>query len=155
MTKASSGTLQLSTPIRAGGEDVTELQYDFQKLTGWEYAEALDSDKNATTIFRLTAKQALNLFATAAGKATTAAAKAADKEARGIDANDIKERIGVEDSMAAVQLAIVFFNACALKRNKRTTSAVADAAIASHTPINAFMDMTIPQFYDFYNAIRL
>lgn len=110
LAKASSGTLQLTKPIRAGGQDVNELQYDFQKLTGWEYAEAVDSDKNAQTIFRLTAKQALNLFAMAAGKATAR-----------IDANDIKERIGVEDSMAAVQLAIVFFNACALKRNKRTT----------------------------------
>lgn len=110
LKKASNGTLQLSTPIRAGGKDVEELQYDFQKLTGWEYAEAIDSDRNAQTIFRLTAKQALNLFATAAGKAT-----------ENIDANDIKERIGVEDSMAAVQLAILFFNACALKRSKRIT----------------------------------
>ena len=110
VNRTSSGAYQLSTAIRAGGKDVKELQYDFSELTGWEYAEALDSDKNAQTIFRLTAKQASNLFAMAAGKATP-----------DIDANDIKERIGAEDSMAAVQLAILFFNSCALKRNNATT----------------------------------
>ena len=121
LKKLSSDTLQLNTAIRAGGEDVEELQYDFNKLTGWEVAEAIDSDKKATTIFRLTAKQALNLFAVAAAKATTAAQKALNQDAKGIDANDIKERIGAVDSVAAVQLAIVFFNMSTSNRSRVTT----------------------------------
>ena len=31
----TKGTLKLSTPIRAKSQDITELQYDFSKLTGW------------------------------------------------------------------------------------------------------------------------
>ena len=107
--KASQGTLDLAVPIRAGGKDVTVLEFDFQKLTGMEIAEAIDSDKTATSIFHLTAKQGLNMFAIAASKAT-----------QGIDTADIKERIGAEDGMAAVQLAILFFNATMSKRNKRS-----------------------------------
>ena len=32
---AKSGIITLKTPLRAGGRDVTELAYDFGKLTGW------------------------------------------------------------------------------------------------------------------------
>ena len=91
------GTLKLSTPIRAGSQDVGELQYDFSKLTGWEYVEAMDADADARNVFKISQKQALCLFAAAAGKVTS-----------GIDATDIKQRIGAIDAVKAVQLATVF-----------------------------------------------
>lgn len=95
--EVTSGTLELTAPIRAGGQDVTELQYDFSKLTGWEYVEAMDADADARNVFKISQKQALCLFAAAAGKATP-----------GIDATDIKQRIGAIDAVKAVQLATVF-----------------------------------------------
>ena len=65
---AKSGIITLKTPLRAGGRDVTELAYDFGKLTGWEYADAMDMDPRAGNIYKITRKQALCLFAAAAGK---------------------------------------------------------------------------------------
>lgn len=62
---AKSGIITLKTPLRAGGRDVTELAYDFGKLTGWEYADAMDMDPRAGNIYRITRKQALCLFAMA------------------------------------------------------------------------------------------
>lgn len=106
----SKGTMQLVTPIRAKSSDVTELQYDFKKLTGMEYVEAMDSDPNAKNVFKVTAKQALCLFAVAAGKVTD-----------DLDATDIKERIGVADTVKAVQLATVFLVASAREANKNSS----------------------------------
>ena len=104
MTKAESavkelykGTLRLITPIRAAGKDITELHYDFTALTGWDYVNAMDSDMNAKNMFKVTSKQALCLFATAAAKITP-----------DVDETDIKERIGAADAVKAVQLATVF-----------------------------------------------
>ncbi len=105
----SKGTFKLSTPLRAGGKDVTELEYDFTKLTGWELVEAMDTDAGAKSVFKITQKQALCLFATAAGKMTD-----------GVDATDIKDRIGAVDAMRAVQLATVFLTASARAANQNT-----------------------------------
>lgn len=91
------GTLTLSAPIRAASTDIAELKYDFSKLTGWEYVEAMDSDANSRNVFKITSKQALCLFAATAAKETPL-----------IDATDIKQRIGVADAAKAVQLATVF-----------------------------------------------
>jgi len=112
LRKLAHGKMQLETPIRAGGKDVAELEYDFQRLTGWEYAEAMDSDNSAANMFRISSRQAFALFATAAGKATS-----------GIDAIDIKERMGSTDAIKAVQLATIFFVAAARAGNKRISNA--------------------------------
>lgn len=112
LRKLAHGKMELEITIRAGGKDVTELEYDFQKLTGWEYAEAMDSDNSATNMFRISSRQALALFASAAGKATP-----------GIDATDIKERMGSTDAIKAVQLATIFFVAAARAGNKRISNA--------------------------------
>lgn len=109
--KLGKGTLTLDTPIKAGDKDVTELHYDFSKLTGWEYADAMDKDSGGSNIFRITNKQAMLLFAATAGKETD-----------GIDATDIRERIGVADSIKAVQLATVFFVASTRAGNNRITN---------------------------------
>lgn len=91
------GTMKLTTPIRSASKDITELHYDFTALTGWDYVNAMDSDMNAKNMFKVTSKQALCLFATAAAKITP-----------DVDETDIKERIGASDAVKAVQLATVF-----------------------------------------------
>ena len=110
--KLSKGSLELATPIRAGGKDVTRLDYDFTKLTGWEYADAMDRDLNATNVFRVSNKQALSLFAAAAAKVTP-----------GIDTEDISKRMGSQDTIKAVQLATIFFVASTRAGNKRILNA--------------------------------
>lgn len=112
LKKIAHGKLALSQPIRAGGLDVTELEYDFNRLTGWEYAGAMDKDSAVTGITRISNKQALSLFAAAAGKATP-----------GIDATDILERMGCDDAVKAVQLATVFFVTSQREGNKRISNA--------------------------------
>ena len=94
------GRLKLETPIRAGDEEIEELIYDFNELTGIEYTDAMDSDINAQQIYRITYRQALALFA-----------KAAAKQTEKVDARDIIERIGMTDAVEAVQLATLFFSA--------------------------------------------
>ena len=92
------GVLELLQPIRAAGQDVIKLVYDFTRLTGMEYAEAMDSDPQADQVFRITNRQALALFAAAAAKDTPH-----------VDKKDILERIGVADAMKGAQLATLFF----------------------------------------------
>lgn len=94
------GRLELETPFLAGDEEIKELIYDFNELTGIEYTDAMDSDINAQQIYRITYRQALALFAKAAAKQT-------DK----VDTRDIMERIGMTDAIEAVQLATLFFSA--------------------------------------------
>lgn len=115
------GTLELAAPIRAAGQDIRELKYDFTKLTGWEYAQALDEDISAGSVFRLSNRQAISLFAAAAAKAT-AIRNEAGVEIHPLDAKDIRDRLGIEDGVKAAQLAAVFFIVTAREANKRTTA---------------------------------
>jgi hypothetical protein len=109
--KLGKGTLTLEVPIRSRGEDVKELRYDFTNLTGWEYANAMDGAMGGANVFQITSKQALLLFAATAGK-----------ETEGIDAVDIRERMGVTDTVKAVQLATIFFFAATRAGNSRITN---------------------------------
>lgn len=109
--KLAKGKLELETPIRAGSTDVTELRYDLLKLTGREYADVMDRDSGTMNMFRISNKQALYLFAAAAARETS-----------GIDATDISDRIGVQDSIKAVQIATIFFVASARAGNSRITN---------------------------------
>lgn len=94
------GRLALETPILSGDRKITELSYDFTALTGLEYTDAMDSDRNATSNYRITYRQALSLFG-----------KAAAKQTDELDMEDIVSRIGVTDAVEGVQLATLFFNA--------------------------------------------
>lgn len=105
------GKMELETPILVADEPVNVLHYDFTKLTGWEYADAMDSDPGGSNIFRISSKQGLLLFAAAAAK-----------ETKGIDARDIRERMGVADAIKAVQVATVFFVASTREGNKRISN---------------------------------
>jgi len=106
--KMRSGTFMLETPIKAGEKEFTELKYDFSRLSGWDYADAMDSDTTANNSFRMSTRQAIALFA-----------KTAAKENEGIDALDILERMGICDAMKAAQLAAVFFVASNRAGDKR------------------------------------
>lgn len=105
----SKGTLELAKPIRARSEDVDKLHYDFLQLTGWEYAQAMDSDPGAKNVFITTKKQGLALFAAAAAKCT-----------RNVDAKDILERIGISDAQNAARIATLFLNASAREAGRNT-----------------------------------
>lgn len=94
------GRLRLETPILAGDTEITELVFDFMSLTGMEYIDAMDTDQNATQIFRISYRQALALFATAAAKNSDL-----------LDMKDIIGRMGATDAVEAVQLATTFFTA--------------------------------------------
>ena len=109
LSTISKGTLELAAPIRARSKDVTELHYDFTRLTGWEYAEAMDSDPAARNVFIVTKKQAICLFAAATAKVTP-----------DVDAKDIKERIGLADAQRAVQVATLFLTTSAREAGKNT-----------------------------------
>ena len=121
LDKFSKGTLKLFKPIIAAGKEIAELNYDFRKMTGWEYANALDSDTNAGSIFKITNKQALALFAASAAKETTAQNESGETY-HPLDAQDIRERIGIDDTIKATQLASVFFIGSARAGSKRTSN---------------------------------
>lgn len=112
LQKFSRGKIRLATPILASDKDVTELIYDFAALTGRELVAALDKGGAVgMNAFRITDTQAFELFAAAAGKATA-----------GIDATDIRKRMGAVDSVKAVQLATVFFSAANRAGNRRISN---------------------------------
>lgn len=94
------GKLHLEKPIALGDETIEDLVYDFTEMTGMEYIDAMDSDQYAQNVYKITGKQALALFA-----------KAAAKQTSGLDTRDIMENIGITDTVEAVQLATLFFNA--------------------------------------------
>ena len=111
VAQVARGKLALDTPILSKGENVTELHYDFLALTGYEYADAMDSDAtNKSDSFHLTNRQALSLFAAAAAKKTD-----------GIDREVVIRGISISDTIKAVQIATVFFVASSRAGNRRIT----------------------------------
>ena len=100
---AGKGKLELETPIHAHDKEFTELIYDFTVLTGIEYTDAMDSDRNNgsnPSNFNLTKRQALALFA-----------KAAAKQSEDLDMTDIMANIGMTDAVAGTEAASLFFEA--------------------------------------------
>lgn len=93
-----SGTLELSVPILSRNVEISEIHYDFDKITGWEYLNAMDADTGNTNTYRISHKQAFALFT-----------KAASKQDNSLDETDMKTRMGVADVMNAVRVATVFF----------------------------------------------
>ena len=71
----------------------------------------MDADPKAVNLFRLSARQAMEMFA-----------RAATKETEGIDATDIRERMVAQDARKATQLATVFFAAANRAGNDRISN---------------------------------
>lgn len=105
--KLSRGTLTLLCPIRARGRDVTELKYDFTKLTGMEYANAMASARHAEA-FTINTMQAFHLFCATAAK-----------ENPDVATVDIMRDMKSEDAVKAVQAAQLFFELTSRAGNKR------------------------------------
>ena len=104
--------MKLAVPFRASGKDVEELSYDFGKLTGWDFANAIDgAASERSSAFRLTQRQAFMLFAAAAEKCN-----------EGVDAEDIQRRMGIDDAIKATQIAALFFNSTSQAGNLRMLS---------------------------------
>ena len=106
------GKLKLAVPILASDVEHTELAFDFGKLNGWDFINAIDGAADAkASAFRLSGKQALALFAAAVEKCN-----------EGIDAEDIKYRMSIDDCIKAVQVASLFFNSTSRAGNLRMLS---------------------------------
>ena len=110
----SRGKIGLAVPILADDKEVKELTYDFRALTGMELADAMDKGAagGGGNAFRITNRQALEVFAAAAAK-----------ETEGVDAGDIKRGLSSQDAIKAVQLATVFFVASSQAANGRIMKA--------------------------------
>lgn len=109
--QVARGKLELSVPILSKDVEVAVLHYDFMALSGFEYADAMDSDSNGSfDSFHLTHHQALALFAAAVTKKT-----------KGVDRTVIVRGLSICDSIKAVQLATLFFTASSRAANGRIT----------------------------------
>jgi len=117
-----SGVMELKEPIWDGEQKYTELEFDFTLLKGLELARALDfGEKHADKFaMELTDVQALNYFACAAAKCQPVQG--------GLDAKDIRERIGGADAIKAIQLAVCFFRFTSLAGDLRFKKKSSDAA---------------------------
>ena len=112
--RLSSGKMALAVPFLADDKEVKELDYDFQALTGMELADAMDKGAAGMggSAFRISSRQAMEVFAAAAAKCTD-----------GVDAADIRRGLSSQDVIKAVQLATVFFVASSQAGNGRITKA--------------------------------
>lgn len=109
LREITSGKLKLMQPFRAHSEDVTELRFDFCRLTNEEMMDALDSAP-FNNVFAISNSQAMALFCATAGKCAPEVDDDGHRT-RLYDAKDVKKRLGPADSVKAVQLAKLFYNA--------------------------------------------
>lgn len=117
LAEIARGKMTLLQPLRAAGQDITELRWNFRNLTGWEYADAMDCDASSNA-FHLSTRQAIALFAASAAKETTIKDETG-REIHPLDAQDIRRRLSIDDSMKAAQSASAFFYTSAQVGNKR------------------------------------
>ena len=108
------GKMKLCSPIKDGEKSYDEINYDFTALTGWEFARAMDSGagtRGAQNASAISEMQAMALFAAAAAKCTD-----------GLDATDIRERMGAMDAIGAINIASLFFKSSLMATSLRITN---------------------------------
>lgn len=140
---AKSGIITLKTPLRAGGRDVTELAYDFGKLTGWEYADAMDMDPRAGQHLQNHAQ---------AGALPVRHGGGQSQRGRGRDGYSRTAGRGRRPDPprgAGHGFSDHFDTGGKTQFLKR----IVDASLATRTPVDTFMGMTLARFYDFAEAI--
>lgn len=115
------GTLKLMFPIKAADQDVKELPFDLCALGGAEIASALDSVL-VNNMFAITNEQALAVFALSAAKCAPVIEREGGYKSKMYDAKDIKSRISAVDSIKAVQLTKLFYNASTQEGNKNISN---------------------------------
>lgn len=107
----AKGKFKLKVPIHDGEKVYDALNYDFNALTAWELAKAIDAGTTGHgETFNLTDTQALAIFAASAAKCT-----------EGLDATDIRERMAAADGIAAMRVAQIFFRGSSLAGSLRFT----------------------------------
>lgn len=139
---AKSGIITLKTPLRAGGRDVTELAYDFGKLTAgnmrtpwiWTRARATFTESRASR------RSACSPWRRA--KPTRA-------WTRRIFANGWAWKTPRPARGAGHGFSDHFDTGGKTQFLKR----IVDASLATRTPVDTFMGMTLARFYDFAEAI--
>ena len=94
----SKGVIELEMPIKAGDAEIKELHYDFNKIRGQDYIDAMDSDIKAQNAFKISNKQAFELFLKSAGALN-----------KGVDEKDLRDRMSTPDIIAAVRISLIFF----------------------------------------------
>lgn len=121
LNEIKRGKLELTEPIMDGSNEYTELEYDFSMLKGMELARVLDygSGQGGPFNTRISETQALNYFACAAAKC---------QKPGGLDATDIRDRMGAVDTLTAIQVASVFFRYSSLMGNNRISNLSSKAA---------------------------
>jgi hypothetical protein len=107
MRSVENGKLKLAKPILSGGEEKTEIIYDFSKITGKQYLKAMDVGAPSRDMNNITNTQAFELFLAAAGKMN-----------EGLDVIDLRERMAVDDVLQATRIGKLFF---AFKANEGDT----------------------------------
>lgn len=117
LRKLCKGTLKLLFPFQAADQDVKELPFDMCALSGAEIASALDSVL-VNNMFAITNEQALAIFALSAGKCAPMIERESGYRVKQYDAKDVKARISGVDSIKAVQIAKLFYNASTQEGNK-------------------------------------
>ena len=104
-----SGKMGLMQPFVMRETEVKEIEYDFCKLNGDDLMDALDS-AGGGNMFQLSNKQALMLFAVAAEKCAPTV-REDNTIIRLYDKRDIKSKLGAADSVAAANVAKLFYRA--------------------------------------------
>lgn len=121
LRKICRGTLKLMFPFKAADQDVKELPFDLCALSGSEIASALDTIL-VNNMFAITNEQALAVFALSAAKCAPFIEKEGGVKSRMYDARDIKSRISGPDSIKAVQVAKLFYNASTQEGNRNISN---------------------------------
>ena len=96
------GVMRLDKPFSIGATEYTELEWDFDQVTGYDYVKAWDTDRQARSdMTAMTGKKALALFSMAVSKCSA------------IDFMDVMTHLGYADTVQATQIAQVFTVAAA------------------------------------------
>ena len=121
LRKLCKGTLKLLFPFKAADQEVKELPFDLCALSGAEIASALDNVL-VNNMFAITNEQALHVFALSAAKCAPFIERESGFKSRLYDAKDVKSRISAVDSIKAVQIAKLFYNASTQEGNKNISN---------------------------------
>lgn len=115
LAEVARGSIKLLVPLRASNVDFTELEYDYLALKNEEYANAMDADRDpmSRNAFRVSVKQGLALFAVAVDKVMAT---------KGVDKNDVLERLSTPDTIRAAQISSSFFASVSRAGNLLSTN---------------------------------
>ncbi len=98
------GKITLAKPFVIGEREITELEFDFSKMTGLDYVNAMDVDRAAVGNNKASRKQIVSLFA-------------ASLKTPGIDYKDLMNFLGPNDMMTVLQVGELYFMGANFRTN--------------------------------------